>query len=544
MPWHGLTTASVLWLNALLSQNRVHETHPQRVLWAADCLSVQGYPLPQRFIETWRAVLEINYRSVFVPALDSLSRANAASIAGTSEGLECLLRAVDQIQVARLGSYIDLGAELLPRLSGDRKTSAAFYTRPATAELLACLTIRSKVADELGVAWGTADLGRRIRIADTACGTGTLVRAGYRQLRNLHERHCGDARELHRDFMEHGVVAVDISAIAAQLTATSLSAMEPGEPCGGVQIGCVPIGAPDRTGSLEFLEHDEVGDLFQGSFEASPGRSLPQRVTSASLPSRSLRYFLANPPYSRTRGGQCLFGLAGLSERERKAAQERAKRLGRGTCASLSAGLPTFFVAKADRKLKSGGRMGFVLPLTAASADSYRNTRRLIETRYTNIVALTVAGGTLGDESLSSDTGMSEMLLVAEKGPAGQVRPAPVTCVNLIAGVTGIGPARETARAVLESIDANVQADRGEVRVGWGALGCLDPQAQHRERRPVERAGCRAGRHCRGRGVAGAGNPSRPAVGPAASSAGTLCASAIAVRGGPHPSPHRALARE
>ncbi len=470
MPWHGLTTASVLWLNALLSQNRVHKTHPREIPQAAACLSIQGYPLPQSFIDAWRAVLKINYRSVFVPALDSLVRANAASIEGTSEGLECLLRAVEQIQSARLGSYIDLGAELFPRLSDDRKTSAAFYTRPATAELLACLTIRNKAADELGVAWGTADLGRRIRIADTACGTGTLVRAGYRQIRNLHERHCGDTGKLHRDFMEHGVVAVDISAIAAHLTATSLSAMEPGEPYGDVQIGCVPIGAPDRTGSLEFLEHDEVGDLFQDSFEASPGRSLQQRVTSASLPSLSLHYFLANPPYSRTRGGQSLFGLAGLSDRERKAAQERAKRLGRGTCASLSAGLPTFFVAKADRKLRVGGRMGFVLPLTAASAPSYRQTRQLIETRYTSIVALTVAGGTLGDESLSSDTTMNEMLLVAEKGPADQVRPSPVTCVNLIAGITEIGPARETARAVLESIDTNVQTDRGEVRVGGQRL--------------------------------------------------------------------------
>lgn len=474
MPWHGLTTASVLWLNALLSQGRLSKMPNVGVPTLEKCKDQFGCPIPSEVEAAWRAALAVNFRSIFAPALTSLCEATGTSAMGVAKGLACLFKAAERIERARLGSYIDIGAELFPRLSEDRKTSAAFYTRPTAAELLASLSIREGEDGQHSPDWGDPCLGRKLRIADTACGTGTLVRAGYRQIRNFHEKHGGNAADIHSDFMEHGVLAVDISAIAVQLTATSLSAMEPHVPYGDVQIGCVPVGGSvGRTGSLEFLECQEVGDLFQHSFEASRGRDLKDKdeVMSASLPPLSLDYFLANPPYSRTRGGQSLFDVAGLSDTERRASQRRARHLGRQTCANLKAGLATFFLAKADKKLRVGGTMGFVLPLTAASALSYKATRKLIETRYRDVIALTVAGGATGEKSLSSDTGMSEMLLVATKADAAQSVPSPVICVNLDDGLTEIGHARETARAVLQAVRRHPRGEHGEIRVGAQRLG-------------------------------------------------------------------------
>lgn len=471
MPWRGLTTASVLWLNALLSQQRLCNVPGSDLPTLLECRGESGNPLPWAVADAWQAALRINFRSIFVPALDSLRKAGGASVSGAAEGLGYLFKAVERIETARLGSYIDVGAELFPRLSEDRKTSAAFYTKPSAAELLACLTVREEVEGGVSISWGDRKLGRKVRIADTACGTGTLVRAGYRQIRGFHEKHGGNSTALHQEFMEHGVVALDISAIAAHLTATSLSAMEPGVPYGDVQIGCVPVGGSDRTGSLEFLKHNEVGDLFQHSFEASRGTASKEQVTSASLPSLSLDFFLANPPYSRTRGGQSLFDVAGLPEKERKASQKRASMLGRKTCANLKAGLATFFLAMADHKLRVGGTMGFVLPLTAASAHSYRPVRRMIEQRYRNVLALTIAGGDTGETSLSSDTGMGEMLLVATKAPPSQDKSVPVVCVTLFEGLTEIGQARETARATIESIQNHPGAENGEILVGSQRLG-------------------------------------------------------------------------
>ena len=471
MPWHGLTTASVLWLNALLSQQRLCNVPRSDLPTLLECRGESGNALPWAVADAWRAALRINFRSIFVPALESLLKAVAASPHGASEGLVCLLNAVERIEIARIGPYSDIGAELFPRLIEDSKPSAASYTKPSAAELLACLTIREHVEGGVVIPWGNRKLGRMVRIADTACGTGTLLRAGYRRIRRFHEKHGGNVAALHQDFMEHGVVALDSSPIAAHLTATSLSAMEPSVPYGDAQIGCVPVGGPDRTGSLEFLQLDEVGDLFHHSSERPRGEVSSERVTSASLPNLGLDFFLANPPNSRSRRGQSLFNVAGLPNEESVASQKRARALGRKTCANLNAGLATFFVAMADLKLRVGGTMGFVLPLTAASAHSYRAVRRMIEHRYRNVIALTIAGRAKGEGSFSSDTAMGEMLLVATKAPPSEDKPVPVVCVTLFDGLTDIAQAREAARATTESIQNHPGAENGEILVGSQRLG-------------------------------------------------------------------------
>lgn len=470
-PWHGLITAGVFWLDALRSQHRLCNALGSRIPVFSECMDESGKPLPYAVADAWRAALQINFRSIFGPALDSLLTACNASPHGASEGLERLFKAVERIEIANIGPYTDIGAELFPRLSEDSKTSAGFYTKPSAAELLACLTTREHVAGGAEIPWGDRRIGRMMRIADTSCGTGTLLRAGYRQIRGFHEKHGGDSAALHKDFMEHGFVGLDVSAVAAHLTATSLMAMEPGVTYGDVQIGCVPVGGPDRTGSLEFLQHDEVGNLLQHSTEALGGNARSEDATSASLPTLGLDFVLGNPPYSPTRGRQSFFDVPGLPNEEHVASQERAVALGRETCASRKAGLATFFLAIADRKLRVGGTMGFVLPLTAASAHSYEPVRTMLEQRYRNVIAVTIASGATGERSFSNDSGMAEMLLVATKAPQAQDGPNPVACVTLYEGLTGIAQARETARATLESIQHHSEADYGEVVVGSQRLG-------------------------------------------------------------------------
>lgn len=471
MHWQGLTTASVFWLDALLSQHRLGNALGSRLPTLPECKDETGKPLPYAVADTWRAALEINFRAIFGPALGSLLEVCDASPHAASEGLACLLKAAERIEIAGTGPYTDVGAELFPRLSEDCKTSAAFYTKPTAAELLACLTIREHVEGGVAIPWGNRRLGRMMRIADTSCGTGTLLRAGYRQIRGFHEKHGGDPAALHKDFMEHGIVAMDVSAIAAHLTATSLAAMEPGVPYGAAQIGCVPVGGLDRTGSLELLQYDEVGNLLQHSSETRGGKARSDQSTSAFLPALDLDFFLANPPNSHGRGRQSLFDVSGLPNEERVASQRRAGVLGRETCASLRAGLATYFLAIADRKLRVGGTMGFVLPLTAASAHSYKPVRTMIEQRYRNVIAVTIVGGAPGERSFSSGSGTAEMLLVATKAPPSEDRSVPVVCVTLYEGLTGIGQARETARATLESIRDHSEAESGEILAGSQRLG-------------------------------------------------------------------------
>ena len=200
-----------------------------------------------------------------------------------------------------------------------------------------------------------------------------------------------------------------------------------------------------------------------------------------------------NPPYSRTRGSQSAFDIAGMSEKDRKACQQKWQKVVRGAAVDRRAGMGASFLALARKKVKLGGRIGFVLPLTAAFADSWAVTRKMIERDFIDITAIVVAAGqALGRDALSADTGMEEMLLVAKRRsqPDPMGRSTPIKCVTLYAPVTRSGEAGELARAIFDAIDladgagssrpiVAGETEIGQVRVfdaggegaPWGPLG-------------------------------------------------------------------------
>lgn len=466
----GLSTTMVLWLNALLTQARIHERH-ERLPAPADCCDKQGYPMPFRFLRAWHEILSENWRSVFEPAQDVLRKA-ARNIGATSSALRCLVDAVEKIESCRLGVHINVGAELFPKLSDDRKTAAAYYTQPPAAEFLAAMTVTRESLPS-GASWADPNLWDRAKLADLACGTGTLLRAGYRRIAALHQR-SGDATpdslvRLHQAAMETGIYGTDISPIAAHLTASSLAALGDGNPYGATHVGWVRVGGtPAKTGALEYFEADEMDDLFGTAGERSAGVE-EERPSSVHVGDGSLCWTLMNPPYSRTRGGQSAFDVAGVSDEERKACQRRWRDLTRGK-SNNQAGMAASFLALADQKLRSGGRLGFVLPLTAAFADSWTMTRKLVETKYSDIVAIAFsAGRALGRDAVSADTGMEEMMLVATKrASAGD--PAVVRCVTLYEPLRDGGQAHEIARAVGRALE-QMGAGHFPVRVGDEEIG-------------------------------------------------------------------------
>ncbi len=260
--------------------------------------------------------------------------------------------------------------------------------------------------------------------------------------------------------MENGLVGTDVNPIAAHLTSSSLAAIGEGEPYGNTRIGWVDVGgAEGRTGSIEYFERAQVGDLFTTYGGRSTGDE-PADKTTVDVPDGSFRWLLMNPPYSRTRGKQSAFDIAGLTDSERKRCQKRWGLLIGGEPANKKAGMGATYLVLAARKVKPGGRIGFVLPLTAAFAESWAQTRQMIEREFKDIVALTVAAGqALGRDALSADTGMEEMLLVATRRENTVVRPyrrttpaAPICCVTLRKPLARLGEAGEIGRAIIQAL--------------------------------------------------------------------------------------------
>lgn len=491
-PLTGMQTIAVLWLNAMLVQQRLYRQGIEDI----PPLPTGNYSesvSPRGVYDTWQKILEVNWHAIFQPAVRVLQSAGETDAQATAWALGHLVQAAQLIEQERMGPHVHIGAELFPRLSQDRKTTAAFYTQAPTAELLAALTIRR---DDRG--WGGNNPFNDLRIADLACGTGTLLRAAYLQVRNFHATEGGDAesvKALHKSAMEKGLIGTDISPIAAHFASASLAALGSGEPYGEDEIGWVDVGgANGQTGALEFLNKDHVVDMFTRRYGQATGH-VDADKRSIAVGEGSMDYVIMNPPYSTTRGGQAAFDIAGLSAKDRMLCQTNWGKQLKGKAATKRAGMAASFVAMAREKVKRGGRIGFVLPMSAALGDIWTITRAMLERDFEDIVAVAVsAGKALGKNALSADTNMEEMLLVATRKRGLHFTPSPIKCVTLYNAPTILGEAAETGRAILEAIPKvsgmgdHCPIHSGDTEVGmvtvfetdgsgapWSALGATRP---------------------------------------------------------------------
>ena len=128
-----------------------------------------------------------------------------------------------------------------------------------------------------------------------------------------------------------------------------------------------------------------------------------------------------------------------------------------------NAGLASNFVDLAHVKTKPGGILALVLPAACLSGSSWKNVRRLLESEYKDLVVLTIAAHGQTDRAFSADTGMAEILVVANKCHAGRKGCGETLFVNLYHRPRSLAEAFEMARAVRR---LPPQARQGRLCVG------------------------------------------------------------------------------
>ena len=386
----------------------------------------KGPPLQVSTIEAWDKILEINYYPIFgiakeilwkLPSKEAVDilgklRATALSVSGTG---------VDMAH--------DLTGRIFQRLIADRKYLATFYTRPASAALLA----RLAVAKLEGVDWSDIEALGKLRVGDFACGTGALLSAVYEQIAARHERVGGDLGKLHPVMMEQVLYGCDVMPSAVHITGATLAGAQPNVDYRQSRLYTMPYGRqPDNSvkiGSLELLQRSEVQTLFNTSDPALRTGSLGEETASqvnVDIPDGSFDLVIMNPPFTRAgsdwegseRAEDSIKQFRGLSTDQdtQKAMAAREKDLSKDTCAHGYAGMASTFAALADRKLRPGGVLALVLPLSAAAGISWEKFRQLLEESYSDLTIVSIAAN--GKEmSFSADTGMGECLVVARKLP-------------------------------------------------------------------------------------------------------------------------------
>ncbi len=424
-----------------------------------------GLLIPEEMRNSWRIIQQVNYLPVMDLAIDTLRTGVVPGLANMSEIMIGLERASDRLNILHAKHIYNFAGELWQRLVGDREERAAHYTKPEIAELLAALSaqrFRGRSADELA----------GLNLMDAACGTGTLIGAGERALRRLYALKGGRDRELHRKRMEEHIIALDINGIAGTLTAKRLTDMDVTQDYAKSKIAIVT----HQAGSLSLLDPRITGItdyLGYGGVAATPG--LNNELGLFHIAHGSIHWALMNPPYSRPRKGriQATTGLEGL----RPLAAKSGWKMSHG-----QAGLASDFGNMCNMRMAPQGIFAHVLPLTAAHSGSWRQWRAELEKDFENIVAIAnVSSAEL--QSMSADTGMSEMLVVATKRGKRPKKwqPTEILCVNLNAApatlAEGYAMAKEIA-AIPETSPQGILSCGSYTRFQhdgagfpWGAVG-------------------------------------------------------------------------
>ena len=380
-------------------------------------------------IRDWLRILKVNYVPIFKDAVAIVKILREYDETMARRVLKGLLKTAIDISNFHLQQVHEIGGELFQDLVVDRDNVKAHYTRPESATLLSSLVCPDIDVDNLP------------KVADYACGTGALLNGVYKRIQQLYEQKTGkSSQEIHREMVENNLAASDIYPHATHLTFTAMAATHPTTTLGSTRVITAPYGKREGggflTGSLELLDTQQLNLLTLGTMaEQIIGDTDIATVDyKLEFPDGEMDIIIINPPFSRsadnaTGKGKSAFKAKNRSKEEQKemtaALNKKSPRIAHG-----SNGLGSWFVDMSDRKLKTGGTMGFILLSTTLMGASTKKLRRMLAEEYHDVIVITIAQNDAYDSAFSHDTNLRECIVVATKGVGANTGRATFVCLT------------------------------------------------------------------------------------------------------------------
>ena len=495
-------TSALIWLNAMLFQELLAQNLDLTSLQASHTLKRIPPPDPDadpdRLRKQWEAILEINWWPIFYFAREALRSVPVRPASLALGELQPVARAIARRGVIRRH---DIAGRMFHRLLKTRKFLATNYTTIPAAVLLASLAFDRKAELWTTVAWKNPAEIARLRIADPACGSGTLLMAAVQEVLKAHRRHAdrNEEPETVRRLLESAIHGYDVVPAAIHLTAATLAMAESRQVITDMPLYWMPHDVKERArlGSLDFLTQSAGKGqahhlpMFPEATDA-PHRRTGTGETKHDVFMPDCDLVIANPPYTRAGGpGSAentawnpIFGSV-LSEDDAATMNRALERTLKNTPASRYAGLGSAFIVLAHERLKPGGRLAFVLPSTVLTGSRWAGIRELLLSKYD--VEWVVVSHDKRHRAMrqglpgrlyvgfSESTRTAETLIVATKRRSQDYHRTcpPITrFVNLRHNPDEPIAAIAIARAILSKKDANPRSSH-EIVVGekaWGEI--------------------------------------------------------------------------
>ncbi len=366
----------------------------------------------------WKWIWEnINYVPIFQIGERVLNE--LPSNANSTIAVRLLLTEAISICSQQAALRHDLMGRIYHWLLHHAKYLGTYYTSVPAATLLLKLALAADWKEDLGDPVQLASF----KVGDLACGTGTLLMAAAQALSDVYIRtraaqnlplDIKDMSTLHRALMENVVYGYDVLPSAVHLTASTLAMLAPEIAFVRMNLYVMPLGMDHgnpRLGSLDFLETDEIKTQMALDYShietIRTGAAMTQNV-NATAPKLDL--CVMNPPFVRSVYGNLLFGSLPDERGElQKELSRRTKVLG----INATVGLGGAFVSLADKQVKLGGRIAFVLPIALATGESWGQIRKLIASRYH--LETVIASHDAERPNFSENTDLSEVLFIARR---------------------------------------------------------------------------------------------------------------------------------
>ncbi len=381
-------------------------------------------------LDEWHKILIVNYWPIFNIARRILEH---VPVGNSKPLVERLAETADRLLENQLMRSHDLTGAVFQRMIVDRKFLAAYYTTPASAALLLGLAITPHETPA-NTSWGDPTNITSLQIADFACGTGTLLTTAYQRIGQLHELAGGDSEAIHSEMMARSLIGCDVLPAAAHLTASMLSGAHPSVTYDRSSILNVAYGKMPNgniaLGSIDLLDDQKNIEILDTTAKAVGGMGEKEMETWSSLPHASFDLVVMNPPFVRPTGHEGakigvpvpMFAAFDSTDEEQRLMSKAMKRLSAGTAYHGNAGEASAFLVIADRKLKKGGVLALVMPLSLMPGDAWEASRAVLAKNYCGLVFASIAGRGSEEMSFSADTGMGECLVVGHKDSTGSDR--------------------------------------------------------------------------------------------------------------------------